>query len=99
MASLVQSLSYLNHLFSENRPEFGIKRNKIEGNQKASSSKLTGGSLHGVLITLLLLWQYSMSKATCRRQDLFGAYNFKGSESMTVMMGSIAAGSQACMTL
>jgi hypothetical protein len=36
-----------------------------------------------------------MTKATYKIQSLFGAYNFKESESMTVMMGSMAAGSQA----
>lgn len=40
VGSLVQSLAYLNYMFLENKPEFGVKRNKIEGNQKAPSSNL-----------------------------------------------------------
>lgn len=55
VASLVQSLAYLNYMFSENKPEFGVRRNKIEEAQKTPSSNFSGGDLHSVLVTLLLL--------------------------------------------
>lgn len=56
--------------------------------------------LDGVALgTLLLLWQDTITKASHRRKSLFGAHDFRGFESMTVMVGNMVAGRQANMIL
>lgn len=52
-----------------------------------------------VLVSFLFLGGDAMTKTTYRRESLFGAYSFRGLESRTIMVRSMAAGRQAGMML